>query len=102
MAEGIRCPNIKNLDAAVRLYYEKFELGSKDIRLIFGTRSTATEARLKKVVREEMIKVGRKPWDEHCVPTDVAYKVWGLDIADLEKRRRKLMGLSGNTGEATI
>lgn len=90
---GVRCPNIKNIDAAVRLYYEKFELSSKDIRLIFDTKSTATESKLKNMVREEMAKEGRLPWDSHNVPTDIAFKAWGLEIADLERRRAKLVKL---------
>lgn len=93
MAEVIRCPNIKDIDLAVRLYYETFELSSKDIRMIFGTKSTATEAKLKKMVRVEMAKTGKKPWNDSCVPTEAAFKAWGLDIADLERRRAKLMKL---------
>lgn len=103
MGKYVRCPNIKNIDAAVRLYYEKFELSSKDIRLIFDTKSTATESKLKNMVRMEMSKAERKPWDEHCVPTDLAYKVWGLDITDLERRRAKLvkLGVISDSAPAT-
>lgn len=91
MTECIKRPNVGNLDAAVRLYYEKFELSSDDIKQIFGAKSSSSVARLKKLAREAAVKAGRMPWDAHCVPTDVAYEAWGLEIADLEKRRAKLM-----------
>lgn len=98
MADVIRRPNIRDIDAAVRLYYEKFELSSKDIRAIFDAKSTATVSRLKNIVREEMSKTGRLPWDSHNVPTDIAYRVWGLEIGDLERRRAKLMKLKETLG----
>ncbi len=94
MADNIRRPNVKNIDAAVRFYYETFELSSKDIQEIFDAKSSATVAKLKQIVRDEMVKTGRLPWNTHNVPTDIAFKVWGLDIADLERRRAKLIKLT--------
>lgn len=94
MADNIRRPNVKNIDAAVRLYYETFELSSKDIQEIFDAKSSATVARLKNMVRDEMVKTGRLPWNVHNVPTELAFEVWGLDIADLERRRTKLIKLT--------
>ncbi len=96
MTNCVKRPNIKDIDAAVRLYYEKFELSGADIQAIFGSKSTATVSKLKKIVREEMVKTGRLPYDQHNIPTDVAFTAWGLDIADLERRRAKLLKL--NTG----
>ena len=94
MADVVRTPNVRDIDAAVRLYYEKFELSSKDIQEIFEAKSSATVSTLKKIAREEMSKrPGRKPWDDSCVPTDIAYDAWGLKIADLERRRRHLIML---------
>jgi hypothetical protein len=93
MSEAIRRPNVKNIDAAVRLYYEKFELGSKDIREIFDAKSSVTVTNLKKIAREKMAEKDRMPYDKYCVPTDIAYEAWGLDIADLERRRAKLIKL---------
>ncbi len=87
-------PNVRDIDAAVRLYYEKFELSSKDIGELFGVKSSATVAKLKRQAREEMARhPERKSWDESQVPTDIAYKAWGLDISDLERRRAKLIKL---------
>lgn len=88
-----KAPNIKNIDLAVRLYYEKFELGTADIRAIFDAKSSATVTRLKKMVREEMAKSGRLAWNPYSVPTDIAFSTWGLDINDLERRRKNLIKL---------
>ena len=93
MTDNIKRPNVRNIDAAVRLYYEKFELSGADIQVIFGAKSSSTVSKLKKIVREEMVKVGRLPYDPHNVPTDIAFAAWGLDIADLERRRAKLIKL---------
>lgn len=94
MSEIIRTPNIRDIDAAVRMYYEKFELSSRDIQEIFDIKSSATVSKLKYIARQAMSKYpGRKPWDEHCVPTDIVYEAWGLKIADLERRRKTLIRL---------
>ncbi len=95
MADVIKRPNVRDIDVAVRLYYEKFELSGADIQAIFGAKSSSTVSKLKKIVREEMVKTGRLPYDQHNVATDVAFEAWGLDIADLERRRAKLMKLGG-------
>ncbi len=100
MADVIKRPNVRDIDAAVRLYYEKFELSGSDIQAIFGAKSSSTVSKLKKIVREEMAKTGRLPYDQHNVPTDVAFAAWGLDIADLERRRAKLMKLGGVLGNS--
>ncbi len=94
MSVYIRRPNVKDVDAAVRLYYERFELSTEDIMTIFDVKSKATVAKLKNIVREEMAKSDQLPWNAHNVPTETAYKVWGLDITDLEKRRAKLLRLN--------
>lgn len=85
---------ITDIDAAVRMYYERLELSSADISGLFGVTSSKTIAALKKKVRAEMAAQGCVPWNSACVNTEIAYKVWGLDIADLEKRRAKLMRLN--------
>ena len=100
MADVIKRPNVKDINAAVRLYYEKFELSNSDIKLIFEAKSTATVSKLKALVREEMVKSGRLSYNPHNVPTDIAYAAWGLDIADLERRRAKLMKLGAVQGVA--
>lgn len=88
---------ITNIDMAVRMYYERLELSNADISELFGVTSSKTIAALKKKVKAEMATQNCMPWNSACVNTEIAYKVWGLDIADLERRRAKIMKLNGAT-----
>ncbi len=74
---------------AVRFYYEKTELASADIKQIFSC-GGATATKLKKEVQNEMAKEKIRTWLPGIVNTRLAYKVWGIDIADFEKRLEKI------------
>ena len=82
-----------NIETAVRLYYEKPEITNADIKKLFGTGETQT-IKIKRAVKEEMAKQGVKSWLPHSVNTRIAYKVWGIDIDDFEKRLKKLRALA--------
>lgn len=77
------------------MYYAKIELSSSDIRKLFDVKSSSTVARLKKKALDLMCKEKKPMFSSHCVNTECAYRAWGLDIADLEKRyaRLKKLGL---------
>ncbi len=83
-----------NIDTALRIYYENVEIGSKEIRELFGITANSAVARVKNEVLEEMAKRGQKPYARYCINTAVAYDVWGIDVNDLEKRRNKLKKLA--------
>jgi hypothetical protein len=89
----VNIPPITSINAALRLYYSHSELGNKEIVQLFGKLSTATIARLKNMVKDEMIKRDMLSYGMFKVNTVVAYVVWGLDVIDLEKRRKKLKEL---------
>lgn len=90
----VRIPQIVNLQTAIRLYYERIELSSKDIKNLFGnTVSSSTITRLKSLARETMIEDNTPVWNATNVNTRVAYKSWGIDINDLEERFNKLKQL---------
>ena len=90
----MRIPQIKSLNSAIRLYYSRIELSSKDIKELFmGNISKPTITRLKKLAREQMIKDDITAWNATCVNTRTAFKAWGLDINDLESRYLKLKEL---------
>lgn len=86
-------PRITNIDEALRIYYTYSEIGNKDIMNLFGRLSSATVSRLKRAVKEEMGKRDILSYGLYKINTSVAYGVWGIDIADLEKRRKKLREL---------
>ena len=86
-------PPITSIENALRLYYSHSELGNKEIVQLFGKISTATIARLKKLVKDEMAKRDMLSYGIYKVNTVVAFIVWGLDVVDLEKRMKKLKNL---------
>ncbi len=86
-----RVPPLTSLEMAVRLYYEKLELGNAELKQLFGEKhSPATFCRLKNAAREVMQKENIGTYSIHRVNTKAAYVAWGLDIADLEARYLKL------------
>jgi hypothetical protein len=83
-----------NIESAIEAFYSRNELSSADIMNIFGCSRTKAES-LKKEVRQEVAKIEDKTqrpivFSAANVNTDFAFTVWGLDIASLEERFRKL------------
>ena len=90
----IHIPSITNIDNALKVFYENAEIGNKEIKCLFGNRSSATIAKLKKIVNTEMIKRDMPTFGMYKINTAIAFEVWGIDIIDLEKRRKKIQELS--------
>ncbi|MBQ9709466.1 MAG: hypothetical protein IJV67_02460 [Clostridia bacterium] len=86
---------LENLQEAVELYYGKIELQNADVKKIFGVKSDSKVASLKKKVQQEMQKRGVPAWTPHGINTYIAFEVWGIDVADLEKRLKKLNKIRG-------
>lgn len=86
--------NVPNIETAVLTYYSCIEIGTKEIKAIFGV-GDSTAGKMKKPVFERMALEKKKAWKRDNVITEIAFEVWGLDIADLEKRLKKLKSLSG-------
>ena len=87
-------PRITSIDEALRIYYTHSEIGNKEITALFGSLSSATVSRLKRAAKDEMSKQGKMCYGANKVNTTVAYAVWGVDVNDLEKRRKKLRELA--------
>ncbi|MCL2003986.1 MAG: hypothetical protein FWG72_08295 [Oscillospiraceae bacterium] len=87
-------PPVTSIENALRLYYSHSELGNKEIVQLFGKLSTATIARLKKMAKDEMLRRDMLSYGIYKVNTVVAYTVWGIDVFDLERRRKKLKELA--------
>lgn len=83
-------PQITSIENAIKIYYSYSELGNKEITGLFGRLSSATIAKLKKSVKAEMDKEDILSYGLNKINTKTAYSVWGLDIADLERRMKKL------------
>ena len=89
----IMCKSVKNPDAALRAYYGTGFIDNAVIMKIFDTKSTTTVAKLKKLVQEEELKRGVPIVVPHHVNTKIAFEVWGIDVKELERNRKKLQEL---------
>ncbi len=89
----MRTRAITNIDTALRIYYEKDELDNKDIKELFNGLSDSKAISMKKEVLKEMAERKIPQFRRHTVNTDVAYELWGIDIARLERNRAKLIKL---------
>ena len=82
-----------DIDTAIRIYYQYPEINNKQMRELFGSISSTTEAKYKKAVMAVQMERGVKTMQLHTVNTKVAYEVWGIDVEDLVKRRNILKEL---------
>lgn len=85
-------PDFVNIAAAVKTYWEKVDIGTADIKMLFGVGKDKA-LRIKKAAQEEQEQRGIPFRDLNSVSTAVAFEAWGFDIADLEKRLHKLKKL---------
>ena len=92
-------PRIASVEVAVELYYSTYALYTADLRRLFPGASATTLSRLKRVAREYTISNGLMLIDSMSVPTDDAYKAWGLDIGKLEAKFKKLKNLGIGTAK---
>lgn len=88
-----RKKQISSIDTALRIYYQYSELQTPQIIELFDIKGSAAAARYKKAVIDEQLKRGVKSFIQGSVNTRLAYEVWGIDVDDLEQRRKKLVEL---------
>jgi hypothetical protein len=86
-------PRILSIDNALKVYYTYSEIGNKEITALFGRCSSATICKLKRAVKEEMIRRDIPRYCANSINTAVAFEVWGIDVKDLEKRMKKIKEL---------
>lgn len=82
-------------ETALRIYYDHpLEIGSEEIRELFGVKAGSTIARIKKEVRNAQAEEKTLTWNPANVDTDTAYRIWGLNVEKLERslKRKKAMG----------
>ena len=87
-------PTITSIENALKIYYGNSEIGNREIRILFGSRSTATVSRLKRLAKSEMLKRDMPTFNAYKVNTAIAFDVWGIDVEDLESRMKKIQELS--------
>ena len=87
-------PPVTSIENALKIYYNHVEIGNAEMSVLFGRRSTNTLAQLKKEVKREMDNRGVHSYGLYKVNTAVAFETWGIDVADLEKRKKKIKELN--------
>lgn len=87
---SIRVPVIVSVERAVWIYNNCPYMGNNEIEQLFGKMSSQKRVKLKNIVFDEMDERGMTRYNNTTVNTDVAFEVWGLNIADLERRYSKL------------
>ncbi len=83
-----------NIERAIHIYYTCTEIGSPEIKEIFGC-SDSSVRKLKAQARELMVKKNASVWFGKNVNTKCAFEAWNLEISDLERRYTKLTKLFG-------
>lgn len=92
----VRIPQVTDSQKAIRLFYEKTEIGNAEINAIFGGRlSSARVAKLKHLAVQRMQENNIPRYDDHKVNIECAYEVWGIDIKRLERGIDKINKLFG-------
>lgn len=89
---AIRPP--KDVELAVKIYYEKISLTNADIKKLFEVSSNKTVKKYKDEVvayfaESDIIPIHR----DSTLDTWRAFEAWGIDINELEKRLKKIQKL---------
>ena len=83
-----------DIETAIYTYHRYIEIGNKEISALFDDKiGSATIVTIKKAARQQMLHDGVRSATPHAVNTKSAFKAWGFDILDLEKRYEKLVAL---------
>ncbi len=86
--------NVPDVERALIIYYAKPEIGTAEIRALFGV-AAATACKMKNEVRKAMADRDIKSFTPYTVNTRIAYEIWGIDIGDYERRLKKLREFQG-------
>lgn len=98
---SVRVPVIVSVERAVWIYNNCPYMGNNEIEQLFGKMSAQKRVKMKNIVFDEMDERGMTRYNNTTVNTDVAFEVWGLNIADLERRYSKLRKY-GMVGESSV
>lgn len=85
---------ISSIETALRIYYTYSELRNEQIKELFGGLADTTVTRYKKAVLNAQADRNVKTSQHHTIDTETAFDVWGINVADLERRREKLKSLN--------
>ena len=84
--------NTSNLETVLNIYYRNTELTNALICKLFNV-SRSTALRYKNKALALQCERGHKTMKPGTVNTKDAFEAWGIDIHDIERRRKKLIEL---------
>lgn len=93
MEREIRNKNKIDIMEALRIYYQYIEIGNAEIRTLFRCTANDTIAKKKQPVLAKMARDSIRVHTHGHVNTRVAFEVWGIDVKELEMRRKNLIRL---------
>lgn len=94
MARKVSRP-VKNINAALEAYYcSNGYINNTQIKRIFGLKSDSAISKVKHMVQDEELKRNVPIVIPHHVNVKIAYEVWGIDVKELERNRKKLTELN--------
>lgn len=85
----IRVPQLPDIREALKIYYERYDLRTQDIRALFGC-GAAKAKQLKAAAQEVQRESGMMFRNASMVDTETAFRAWNIDVESLERRVRKL------------
>lgn len=86
---------VKDINAALEAYYcSNGYINNTQIKRIFGLKSDSAIAKIKHMVQDEEVKRGVPIVIPKHVNVKIAYEMWGIDINELERNRKKLTELN--------
>ncbi len=91
----VSIPRLADFDTVLKIYYENIEIGQRTIRELFRPDrgkviSNATARKLFLEAEKKEIEQGVPKWSSHRVNTRVAFEAWGIDITEIERRKKKI------------
>ena len=92
---SVRVPQITDIGNALEIYYNRMTLSYADTRELFrgsgrGQLSTSTLAKLFELARQDQAEHNILPRNPRHVNTDSAFRAWGLDVEEMEKKYTRL------------
>lgn len=87
----VNIPQVADIVTALEIYYSKLTLTGEDIQTLFarpdGRRlSSATVAKLRQLAEADRVDREIPSRNPRHVNTDSAFKAWGLDVDEMERR----------------
>lgn len=90
-----------DVETVLKIYLQyPNEIGNGQIRALFGVKSNAAVAKIKRAIREIMLEEGMKVWNPANVSTRATFEYAGIEIERYKRlyQERRKIGLCESIG----